>query len=69
MSSGAESAVDGAEALEAQLAAAAAPAAPKVADAANGEICSIPGCGGKVRAKGYCAKHYQQAKRGTLDAT
>ena len=65
----AESAVDGAEALEAALAAGSAPAPATVADAAAGkaDVCSIPGCGGKVRAKGYCAKHYQQWKRGTLD--
>lgn len=29
-------------------------------------VCKVDDCGGKLRAKGYCAKHYQQMKRGTL---
>jgi hypothetical protein len=28
--------------------------------------CRVPGCGAPLRAKGYCARHYQQWKRGTL---
>jgi HNH endonuclease len=33
--------------------------------------CSIDGCAGEHRAKGYCFKHYMQSKRGNLksDAT
>ena len=55
-------------ALEAQLGAApaATPAEPLVADPA--EPCSVPGCGGPVRSKGYCSAHYQQWRRGTLKA-
>lgn len=30
------------------------------------KICMVEGCGTKVRAKGYCGKHYQKWKRGTL---
>ena len=27
------------------------------------KICSVPGCGGKHKAKGYCAKHYRRLQR------
>lgn len=30
------------------------------------KICIVDGCDTKVRAKGYCGKHYQKWKRGTL---
>jgi len=30
------------------------------------KACSVKGCKGTHRARGYCAKHYQQWKRGTL---
>jgi hypothetical protein len=30
------------------------------------KICIVDGCETKVRAKGYCGKHYQKWKRGTL---
>lgn len=29
--------------------------------------CTIKGCGGDSRARGYCVKHYSRYKRGTLD--
>lgn len=29
--------------------------------------CKVDGCTNKHRARGYCAKHYQQLKRGTLE--
>jgi hypothetical protein len=35
---------------------------------ARGRTCQIEGCGGKFLAKGYCAKHYQQAQREALRA-
>lgn len=38
-------------------------AAPYVAAPA---VCLVPGCGGKIRAKGFCGKHYQQWTRGRL---
>lgn len=28
--------------------------------------CSVPGCENPHRAQGYCARHYQMMKRGTL---
>jgi hypothetical protein len=60
-------------------AAPAAPAAPKTAAAsapaaaptikvkAGGKVCKVDGCDNAVRAKGFCGKHYQKWKRGTLD--
>lgn len=56
----AESAADGARALTK----APAPIAP--APAAS-DRCSVSGCDEPRRAKGMCARHYQQAKRGRLD--
>lgn len=50
----------------------AAPEKPKVApkaaskSSASGDSCTVDGCTNKHRARGYCAKHYQQFKRGTL---
>ena len=38
----------------------------KKARKAAPEHCTVDGCDGKHRARGYCAKHYQQWKRGTL---
>ncbi len=35
---------------------------------AEDDTCSVKGCTNKHRAKGYCAKHYQQWKRGTLNS-
>lgn len=29
----------------------------------KGRICSIPGCGRKHAAKGYCGKHWKQSRR------
>ena len=40
-------------------------AAPLRTTAAE-KICKVDGCETKVRAKGYCGKHYQKWKRGTL---
>lgn len=58
-------------ALEARLAAAAAPAPAAAAPASPppvraSAVCKVPGCNNKVRARGFCAKHYQQWRRGTL---
>ena len=30
------------------------------------KICAVPGCVAKYHANGYCGKHAQQARRGTL---
>ena len=73
----AEATADGLNGVEEQLASlveklgtpSAAPAKkakakPKKASAP--EICSVDGCNNKHRARGFCAKHYQQSKRGTL---
>ncbi len=49
-------------------AAAAKPAPATKADAhADPEACRVSGCTGKVRAKSFCGKHYQQWRRGNLD--
>ncbi len=40
-------------------------AAPTRSAAAT-KICKVDGCESKVRAKGYCGKHYMMWKRGTL---
>ena len=34
--------------------------------AAGKKTCKVPGCGGAIRAKGFCGKHYQKFKRNTL---
>lgn len=70
----AESAAEGVTALELHLAEHAHPEAdPQPEREAEGEaepagdhVCQVEGCGKPVRAKGYCARHYQQWKRGTL---
>ena len=41
----------------------AAPSTPYVAAPAT---CRVPGCESKIRAKGFCGKHYQQWTRGRL---
>ncbi|NCG18540.1 MAG: hypothetical protein GWP91_05965 [Rhodobacterales bacterium] len=41
-------------------------AASKKTGEAHPENCSVDGCDNEHRARGYCAKHYQQWKRGTL---
>ena len=48
--------------------AAAKKAAPRkvVVKKSAAKVCSYPGCDAKVRAKGYCGKHYMQFKRGRL---
>ncbi len=38
----------------------------KAATASGATTCKVAGCNGKLRAKGYCAKHYQKMRRGTL---
>ena len=45
-----------------EAAQAARPSVPAVA-----RTCKVPGCGGKLRAKGFCAVHYQRWRRGTLE--
>jgi hypothetical protein len=65
-----------AAAVDARLAAAvdlatAVPVAPLVADVAAPYVaaaatCRVPDCESKVRAKGFCGKHYQQWTRGRL---
>lgn len=73
----AESAAEGVTALELHLAEhaeatsatapdQAPPASPDPVAPAPGHLCQVEGCGSPVRAKGYCARHYQQWKRGTL---
>jgi hypothetical protein len=37
---------------------------PKVA---GGRTCKVADCGGAIRAKGFCGKHYQKFKRSTLE--
>ena len=74
----AEKAADGAErALEAASAAAplakAAPtakvkkAAATSQPAAGASVCKVDDCGKSVRARGFCAAHYQRFKRATLE--
>lgn len=45
--------------------AAAAPA--PAATASQHDDCQVPGCADAVRSKGFCARHYQKWRRGTLD--
>lgn len=58
-------------ALEARPAAAAvpspAPAPAPVAAAPAAKVCKVDGCDKSVRAKGFCASHYQRWRRGTLE--
>lgn len=60
-----------AEALEARVAALEArgahEAATSPAPAPTARTCKVDDCGKKVRAKGFCAPHYQQWRRGTLE--
>jgi len=39
---------------------------PKAKPAAGKKLCKVPDCGGAIRAKGFCGKHYQKFKRNTL---
>ena len=56
------------EAAKAAKAAASKPTPAAEADAqTDPEACRVTGCSGKVRAKNFCGKHYQQWRRGTLD--
>lgn len=52
----------------AQAAPAATKAKKKAVPAATvaTKVCAVPDCGGAIRAKGFCGKHYQQFKRNTL---
>lgn len=61
----AESVAEGLEALEVSPAAALAPDAAPVEDSAP-ETCLVDGCNGKLRARGFCARHYNQWRRGSL---
>ncbi len=71
----AEAAADGAQEIEASLQApvrAAVPSRPVIeqpvhAVTAADENCAVTGCDGKLRARGFCAKHYQQWKRNNLE--
>ena len=45
-----------------EAAQAARPSLPAVA-----RTCKVPGCNRKLRAKGFCAVHYQRWRRGTLE--
>ncbi len=45
----------------------AAAKAPAKKAAAKTRVCKVPDCEGTLRAKGFCGKHYQKFKRGTLD--
>ncbi|MCB9683919.1 MAG: hypothetical protein H6738_01805 [Alphaproteobacteria bacterium] len=69
----AESATEGVTALELHLAEHAEPepedtgSEPEPEPEPKGDhLCQVDGCDKPVRAKGYCARHYQQWKRGTL---
>jgi polyhydroxyalkanoate synthesis regulator phasin len=68
--------VEKAEALEARIAALearpadAAPAPAPVAAPATpvaAKTCKVDGCDKSIRAKGFCASHYQRWRRGTLE--
>ena len=43
-----------------------APMAEEKPIAAGKKVCKVPDCGGAIRAKGFCGKHYQKFKRNTL---
>jgi hypothetical protein len=60
----AESAAEGAQQLEMELEATPTPAA---ATATAEPACAVPGCTSPHRARGFCGKHYQQWKRGSLE--
>jgi hypothetical protein len=60
----AESAAEGVGAIEDQLAPEPAPSAAELPP--DDERCKVPGCPEKHRAKGFCARHYQQWRRGAL---
>ena len=49
----------------AEAEAAVAEPAPAVAPPTE-SICRVPGCGQSARARGFCARHYQRWRRGTL---
>lgn len=46
---------------------AAAPATSAAPAAGERDGCAVPGCDGTHRARGFCARHYQQWKRGSLE--
>lgn len=46
---------------------AAAPEAAAVITAEPRGGCTVPGCSGTLRSKGFCSAHYQQWRRGTLN--
>ncbi|MEC7948775.1 MAG: hypothetical protein VX265_14505 [Myxococcota bacterium] len=55
------------DALEARIAALEAKPAASVPAVRVSRICKVDGCDNPVRAKGFCAMHYQRWRRGTLD--
>ncbi|MDP6931957.1 MAG: hypothetical protein QGG40_03535 [Myxococcota bacterium] len=54
------------EQIEARLSAIEKRGSTQVAQPSAKE-CKVDGCGGSLRAKGFCAKHYQKWRRGTLE--
>ena len=59
-----------AEALEARVAALESRKPEVTATPTPGpgaRVCKVDGCNKKIRAKGFCAAHYQQWRRGTLE--
>jgi len=64
--SAAKEASEVAQAADAAKANLAKLSAPKAKTPAKNKGCKVPGCDGKHRAKGFCGKHYQMYRRGTL---
>ena len=62
-----EAASVAATSAKAAPAAAAKKAAPKAKAAAGASVCKVDECSKSVRARGFCAAHYQRFKRATLE--
>lgn len=54
-------------ALEARIAALEEAPAARVPVVRASKVCKVEGCESSVRAKGFCAMHYQRWRRGTLE--
>ena len=39
-----------------------------LAQSTASKVCKVPGCNSPVRSKGFCGRHYQQWRRGRLEA-